>query len=412
MLHVQALGLRLLLLKLAAGQFGQREGKITLLQNSRACTKGHFSLSGQVWDARRATWSECHGGRVHPLLYMPRAAVLDSLQGQWLYFVGDSATRGMVLALLRHLDPLLARWVDTARDFNATSSEYATLQARQGQTKRKKQWQSMGGNMLRSDYVFHKVKKTDALRPQWKVAYKKQSQLCSSALCPYYKKMPHHAPSVFQYGNTLWNSQSSNTPMVRISFHNAIGTDDAARVLDVSSPHTDAVARQPSVVYISIGAWAGHSSLYRCQPHDMRQIASKLPHAWLIWGTVVASKHSACDQAVLPRFRSDVRAKRWILDRTEMYVALQHAASRASFDKFVHLGGPHVTYGAATHDYMRLLNKLAPNAKQQMHGGIRFDDTCWMTAQQVIRVFGRTNVPGEWQGWKTPWKLACDFTYG
>jgi hypothetical protein len=34
-----------------------------------------------------------------------------------------------------------------------------------------------------------------------------------------------------------------------------------------------------------------------------------------------------------------------------------------------------------------------------------------MTEKKVVRIFGKDGVPGNYQGWKTPWKLACDFKW-
>ena len=61
----------------------------------------------------------------------------------------------MVLALLRHLDPLGSDFVSYSHAFNTSAAVEGTAYiARNGETERSKQWDTTGGDSLRIDYVF------------------------------------------------------------------------------------------------------------------------------------------------------------------------------------------------------------------------------------------------------------------
>ena len=392
------------------------------------CTSSHFSPTGST----DATWVECLGGKAARIAYLPKDALLDGLQGKWLYFIGDSATRGMVLSLLRHLDPLSSMWVNTTRDFNATLDEHAGFFC-SGQKRSTASWQSMGGDMLRGDYIFEKRGGTAARDPDqsWAVAYKKQSQICSSALCPYFKRCPVQPPLVFQDGNAMWEDRvlhpSPKRPAVRVSFHNAIGTADIARILNATSGHQDAVVGQPDVIYTNVGAWGSST----CDTRLLEEVILSHPTAQFVWGTS-PKLWTSCDKKILSHFsnlsacsntdRSTVSSTRTLasssppspqcfVDRAETIRELKKAAGERFFADSVTLGGVHVTYGASTHDYMRLLSYLIPAPPSSSRKRLVFNETCWMTEKRVVSIFGKEGVPWNYQGWKTPWKLACDFKW-
>ena len=403
------------------------------------CTSSHFSPG--VLGGRDATWVECtecdmdkRGCKATPIAYLPKDALLDSLQGKWLYFIGDSATRGLVLSLLRHLDPLSSTWVNTTQDHNETQDEHAALVARNGANKRTDAWQNTGGDMLRGDYIFEQRSGPVSRNQSWTVGFKKQSQICSRAMCPYYKRCPVHPPAVFRDGNAMWEDrvqhQRPRRPAVRVSFHNAIGTADIARILDATSGHQDAVAGQPDVIYTSVGAWER-----ACDAKSLGQVILKRPTTQFVWGTSTTS-WTSCDQQIFSHFSnlractsanrlsiSSTRAQAsssppCFIDRAETFRELKKAGGPAFFADSVHLNGVHVTYGESTHDYMRLLSYLSPapaSSRWTRHARLSnrlvFNETCWMTEKKVVRIFGKDGVPGNYQGWKTPWKLACDFKW-
>ena len=422
------------------------------------CRRGHgshFAREGPtLWDV---AWVQCNGCgagansegcKATRISYPPRDALLDEMQGKWLFFVGDSATRGLVLSLLRHLDPLGSTWVNVTRDFNVTQDEYAALVAKKG-TRQMLSWEGTGGDMLRGDYIFKKHNVVAVHNRTWAVAYKKQSQLCAHAMCPYYRASSAHLPAVFQDGNALWEDwvqrPKPKQPAVRVSFHNAIGTTDIARILDATSGHPDAVAGQPDVIYANVGAWSGHSKLYSCDAKALDHTILRRPAAQFIWGTD-PRKRSGCDNIILshfPKMRSCAsidprtasskgrRGVPWcFLDRAETFNGLRKIGSSSDFAASVHMDRPHMTYGASTHDYMRLLSTLVPAAPSSRIGAVAteaavvgaarhptsrwrlaFDETCWMTMSKVQHKFGKGGLPPPPQGWKTPWKLACDFKW-
>ena len=288
-------------------------------------------------------------------------------------------------------------------------------------TERTAQWRGTGGNALRIDYIFKKVGGSPG--GSWSVAYKKASTLCSNADCPFYEAPSPVNPTVFNH--RLWEQlRTGDNPVVRISYFAAVNTDDIARVLN------SIVAGYPDAVYMNVGAWM---QAQECDAGLITDLVAARPQTTFVWGTLTGghlvdpnSGISRCDGNVLGNFTllgsglvpcHESWEENCFINRNNVYNELKRTMPYSpAGEHFLMIGPgdinltPHLSYGGATHDYMRLVNFLVKEKKKGPNEGvIKFDDKCWMDMFDVRRFYGKEKSSEPYQGWKNPWKLACDF---
>ena len=288
--------------------------------------------------------------------YYTRSEILDGLQSKWLLLLGDSSTRGMVLALSTYLDVQHTRPFDFKHWYNVTDPAEA-YQAN---------WRGIGGYFFRLDYVF---KRTNS--GVWVVKYKKVSQITPLDV----KRMPEskHVPEVFLDYPNLASDEA------RISFYNCRNTAEMYEAWTL-------INGTPDILYANTGAWN-----WTCNPDTVRNFISWVPQ--VVWGTFHATQQSSCDDKMskLPHILT--------LDNT--IIPNMELGKLMNLEKkdWVHCANV-----VNIMDVMRLFRLLGwPENRRN----VEFDRLCAVVgnARDLSRQ-GIDVVPPD-QGWKTPWKLPC-----
>ena len=191
-----------------------------------------------------------------------------------------------------------------------------------------------------------------------------------------------------------------------------------------------------------------------CDREGLDKAMAKLPASQFIWGTLQNPLRSTCDKFISGQFGQAKKTPRCpviaspklnglgglgkltcLFDRTVIpKTPIGANLCMESSDKSVHY-----SHYVNAHDYMRLLNALAPpphNMPGTAQQTIQFDDVCSMVGSNFTRLAHRYRASkheaslatkheiedllhckiedlldsdNPHQGWKTPWKFACDF---
>ena len=312
--------------------------------------------------------------------------ILEGLRSKWLYFIGDSCTRGMVAALATLLDPSHTHPIDFQRWFNVTPPGSIA------EDNAVDNWLGHGGDFQRLDYIFRRQR-----RGKWTVRYKKASLI--SPICHGLKKLMYQIPfqnSTFsgmmdKYYDfpEVYSPESKVGPdEVRISFNNA-------RYLSEVHQAWESMSGVPDIVYVSVGVWGfaeNDSSI-----DLLTEIKSAVPT--FVWGSQQGqekTQYSMYDLEIL-----EMEEKWLFLDRSRI--------PRTELGKKNHLQGPHYSHLVNTADLMSLFRVLG--WKQNGGNHPNFCNFCVVRGEpkQLLGQYNIT-VPLPFQGWKTPWKLPCRFT--
>ena len=295
------------------------------------------------------------------LSFYTKEEILEGLRSKWLLFVGDSSTRGMVLALITHLDLQHAQPFDFKTWYNVTDAKEGF----------RHNWRGLGGFFFRLDYVFKRV--ADG---RWEVRYKKASQ--TNPLDP--SKMPKskYVPEVF-----LPVSTTVATDEVRISFYNVRCTREMDKAWRVITGY-----QKPDIVYANVGAWD-----MSCDIDVIRDISSSV-HTF-VWGTKMSTEPSLCDAKVMTKLNNIQTLDKALIPKSSL-------GKTTNLERLK--GSVHFANIANIIDVMRMLRLLGWPVTSRH---VTFSPLCVVIgSREELKAQGVDVVPPD-QGWKSPWKLPC-----
>ena len=328
--------------------------------------------------------------------FYTRRDILDNLRSKWLYFAGDSQTRGLVLALMLQLDPEWTHPFNMQTWYNVTDQDGVDEEATWGE-----HWRGHGGDFARLDYHFRRTASSSS-GGEWVISYKKASCLYGFFDSTTNTTTSHnmgrrqlsktgHYPDVFLPKSTL------NHDEVRISFHMARGTDEIRQVWE------DKIRRQlgggiPDVFYANVGPSGGYD---RHRVETLRKIQAASRN--FILGTKVTDQWSKLHKSVLLMAKDNVVLNRTLCLSTPMRESCQ-------------MWGGHYNHIVNSYDVMQLFYILGWKQKEAKTT-VEFSPFCSIATHKAEKQQGEElkekyniTVPLPEQGWKTAWKLPCKYT--
>ena len=291
--------------------------------------------------------------------------ILDNLRGKWIFFIGDSSTRGLVLPLITLLDNEQTHPYDMVAWYNIT--DLADEESVYG-----KWWRGHGGDFFRLDYLFRK----ETSSKEWNIAYKKASFVYHYQV----EKRPTtgHIPDVFLPISTVTPNE------VRISYFMARHTVEIQKIWNEKIPGT------PDIVYANIGAW-GEFANYQDILHEIDSTVSQF-----VWGTWQFPWWSPFDRLI------GEQTNLTILDRTRIL--------RTSYRRPFALLGVHYAHVVNFLNLMELFKLLGWKQKER-DVTVEFDPFCAVKGNlKTLYSKYKIKVPMPNQRWKSAWKLPCRYT--